>query len=1229
MGEDTGAVGAGHPAPALLRIRDAQGRLCGLGFVADRHGTVVTAHEAVAGLPRLVLHTPGGQSRVLGPESVDLLPARGLALLRTAAVGGVPGPALAIGRGPVGGPVVVPHQRWEDGTPVLVRGGPVGRESGRCADGARVRTVPGVLVLDLAATPTAGAPVLDPATGAVLAVIAPRVRAVPGAGVAAVPLTADDPPPDTDPLGGLLARNAADVPAFGRALNLGGALRLAEAQLDAATAGPGRVADLAADRVDRPDGLSGEEPGDTLTVLLGGTGSGRTTELAALAVRRAAAEHPLPTLWLRGADLAAGDRSLGDPLRRRLAEAARALGVPEADPGELAALCADAGRPLLLVLDAPEEAPLMLSARWLAGGLDWLRGNRVRALVACRPDGWDQLGPWRAAARALWLGPLTDDAAARAGRRYGLPETFLGTADRGHPLALRLAGDLRTAGVHGPVGSRAELFDGWLDLACLTVARRIAAAPGGPRRHRRGDPVPPPEDARQVRRLAAVAAGRLHEAARLMLGAGDGALPAADFDRLFPAAGGWARAVREERLLVPAGTGHRAGHEEWGEWLQSLHLDLDAALRLLLEEDGPGEGGPKEDVEATDRQDGDGAGPREDGGGCRACGGGADGAADREGVAADTGVTGRQDGGAACRVCAGPGGGEPAAGEPGGGPARARPAGPGGVVVLAERRAGRVPGPVPRPGGEAVGGVGRGRAGVVVGALRRLGEVRGAAALDGLLERARAALERAERGSEADWWAGRLLAEGLAGSPDPAAHREVLELLARRAGRDERFGPEFWTGLPLPTAERAALLGRLAAGSGPADRLAVLHRAAADLLTADPHTVLPLLCAWYEAGDGAADLADELLYAHRALALDGLTEALVAAAHPRADALLGRLAADEPSALCRAVDRWSHDPRPERHVAAAVHALRAAPHAGGSGARLLRLAARTLLAREEEPALHGAALAVLVRDPRDGADHLAPALAAYRAGDPFLTAEVLAGLLDVHPAPVLAEVRERLRAPGARFEEGLRVLAGAADPAVARAGTLLAADLLRERPEAAAPVAAHLDALLDAGGDGRPLLPAVLAADPAARAVLAPVLASPGESREALLDALLAVERDPGVLAAVVEALAARHAGHPERRVRLLLARVAGHWPGADAVLVRCAGRWAGFARLLAAWPEDAPPLPEGPRLARMRALTSAGRDPQYAAAEAERQVDRPGGRPTGHTGGLPVPGQGRSHGTL
>lgn len=41
---------------SLVRIRDLAGRPRGTGFVADHHGTVITSHEAVDGLPRLVLH---------------------------------------------------------------------------------------------------------------------------------------------------------------------------------------------------------------------------------------------------------------------------------------------------------------------------------------------------------------------------------------------------------------------------------------------------------------------------------------------------------------------------------------------------------------------------------------------------------------------------------------------------------------------------------------------------------------------------------------------------------------------------------------------------------------------------------------------------------------------------------------------------------------------------------------------------------------------------------------------------------------------------------------------------------------------------------------------------------------------------------------------------------------------------------------------------------------------
>ena len=1186
----TGGLGDGtaaEPERALLRIRDLNGGLRGLGFVADRQGTVLTAHEAVAGLDRIVLHTQDGQSRVLGPQDVLLLPAQGLALLRTGAAGGLPVPPLPIAAAAPRRPVAVPRTAGEDGRITLLQGGVLGGTAAMYAWAGEFHVIGAALVLDLPqllGPPPAGAPVLDAESGAVLAVVAPGLRSPYPAGTHPAGALAAVPGDGDEALAQLLARNAAEVPGYGRALNLGGVLRLAAVQLAAADAGPGAVTGLAADRVDRPDGLVGEEPRATVTALLGAPGSGRSTELAALAVRRAEGHRALPTLWLRGADLHpdgnGGPEPLADAVGRALGHATRLLAAdrpgagPGPDPAAAAALCSAAHRPLLVVLDSPEEAPAAPDEAWLRAATRWLDGCGARLLTACGPDAWEQLAPGRAAGtddpadppRVHRLGPLPAEAADRVRRRYGLPADRPGPADARHPLSLRLAGELWAAGVHGEAGSRGELFAGLLDLRCLAVARRLTGGPP-PRRpgaHRRGGPPPAAEHHGQLRRLAATVAGRVHEAARRMLGPGHGALAREDFEELFPVAGGWAGAVLAERLLVPAGACYRPAHEEFSDWLQGLHLDLDAALRLLLAEE--------------DTEDRDGGG----------------------------------DGGTA---------------------------------------------------------VARHRAGPVVAALRSLGETWGPAALDPWLHRLLRALDLRPAGSEAAWWAGRLLAAGLAAGPEPAVHRALLARLADRApggatggstdGPAERFGPAFWTGLGLPAECELDLLRRLVRADGPDQRFLALT---ARRLRADPATVIPLLCAWFDdtrglparPGATVADLAQDLLHSHRSLALDDLTEQLADAAHPRADALLTVLAADEPSALCRAVDRWSHDPRPERHVAAAVHALRAAPYARGTGAELLRHAALALLAREDEPALHGAALALLVREPQTRDGHLPGALAAYGRGDPFVTAAALGPALESHPEPVLAALTARLAAPGAAAAEGLRVLAEVASPAVALRGAALAARLLRERPELAGQVAGEylarrlerLPAPAGAPAELRALLDGVLTARPAARQVFAEALAepdaqagpgtsgvpgAPGEgARAELLRALVAAESDPGVLTSVLERLAESCERRDPARVRELVALAGAALLEADEVLVRCAGRSAAFALLLAQWPDEyAPPLPDGPGLARMRALAAAGRDPQYAAAQAQRGMPAAGQtvrlRPTG----LPVPKQGRAHGTL
>ncbi|MFE4518199.1 serine protease [Kitasatospora sp. NPDC056783] len=1195
------------PGRYLLRIRDLDGRLRGLGFVADRQGGVLTAHESVAGLDRIVLHTPGGQTRVLGPGAVLPLPEHGLALLRTDAVGGLPVPPLPMAAAP-GHQVLLPALAGEDGRVVALRCGLLG------ATGAEYRghLLGGVLLLDVpvvaGVTVPAGSPVLDARGGAVVALAAPAVRG-PRHGGALPAVAVGGGPADSGALAGLLAGNAATVPGYGRALNLAGVLRLTAAQATAAGAGPGRIARLAADRVDRPDGLAGEEPATTVTVLVGAPGSGRTTELAALTARRVAAAEPLPTLWLRGADLRAGDRSLAEPVERALAAAAAGLGVPAPAPEPAAALCAAAGRPLLVVLDGPEEAPLPVDARWLRGAGRWLTGCGARLLTACGEELWEGLaaeawggggpGPARTRERhpdgdlggaptvrtdgrgpggpslaGRRLGPLPLEAAERVRRRYGLPPGHPAAAeDARHPLAVRLAGELWAEGLRaGPV-RRGELFDAFLDLCCLRVAQRLAGdgrsrRPGAhrPGVARRGVARPG-----WVRRLATAVAGRVHEAARLTLGGeASGGLDRAAFEELFPAEGGWAAAVLAEGLFVPAGLGFRFAHGEFADWVQARHLDLDAALRLLL-------------GEAEDTQPGP-AGPGD-----------------------------HRTGEAAAGACA-----------------------------------------VPRH-----------RIGPVAAALRRVAETWGADALDPWLHRIWRALDLRPPGSEPAWWAARLLAAGLAASPHPAQHRallgQVADRIAERAGAAGGavlpaaglgcLGPAFWTGLGLPVEAELALLRRLVAADGPEQRFLA---AVAGRLRADPVTVVPLLCAWFEEPRGlpgrpgrtTADLAHDLLHAHRRLALDELADALADAAHPTADALLTVLAAEEPSALCRAVDRWSHDRRPERHVAAAVHALRVAPYASGAGAELLRYTALALLGREDEPGLHGAALALLVGDPATRAAYLPAALDRFRAGgDAFLTPRALAPALDSDPEPVLAALADRSVTPGAAAET-LRVLAGATAPAAVRWGAELAVRLLRADPGLAGPVAVDYlgRRLARAGAVGpadrlelRALLGAALAARgaavrrPFAGALSVPVADPAADAlRCELLDALLAAETDPAVLTAAVEGLAEHCGAERPARARAVLARVAPGLPGADELLARCARRSEAFALLLAhPLSGAAPAAQEGPRPARMRAPATAGRDPRHAAADAERALPERAAGPSVRSTRIPVPEPGQAHGTL
>ncbi|MEU3686672.1 serine protease [Streptomyces narbonensis] len=1191
----------------LVEICDPAGRPRGTGFLADHHGTVVTSHEAVEGLTRVVLHAPGDLTWLAEAEAVTALPESGLALVRTEGLGVRP---VALATRPEIEPgtyVRIAAHGWREAR-VL------GPAAVRYAAADRFHVLADALELAIGTEGAealrrggraAGGPVLDTATGTVVAVLGTALHGERPAAGYAVPLRPDGP------LAALLRRNAATVPAYGPDLNLAGIL-----ELTATSTGPAREPDPWPEPVERPEcarEFARFTAGEALVLaVVGAPGTGRTTALAALCARRAQGVAPAPTVRLRGADLRAEDHSLADAVGRALRQAGRivaasgALGdTATATPERAAALARDAGRPLLVVLDGPEEMPPLLAHRladWTAATEQWLRAHGAQLVTACRPEHWDLAGALYGPGAlhrpatgngdglpaALVLGPYTESEARAVRQGYGLGETDLAEADARHPLALRLLAEVRAAlpgDVPGRPG-REEIFTAHMDLMCLRVAVRVAA---GSRPLVRGT---------AVRLLAARVAGQVHEAARRCLGPGHGVLDRASFEELFPWREGWASAVLTEGLLVPAGSGYRFAHEELADWLQAAHLDLDTALHALIHSRGEQSPTP-----------GRGEAPA----GAASPAGGRDGVlvplAGQSGAVPD---------------------GDPVPPAPGG-RHRARP------------QAGDVPRqrtPAPAEAAADHLPVPRHRIGPVLQALLRLHREHGP---DALAPRLAALVESLDRFADAEarggpgvphphadavWWAVRLLGESVRRVGDPRPYLPVLRLLADRIGSRPApqpvfaaFGAAFWQGLPLCEDERIDLLRRLVPADPPPTGTPGGDRCldtVAGLLVADPRGVQPLLCRWF--GDErplpaaphatVATAAQALLHTHRGLAVDDLCEALVSTAHPLADGLLAALADDEPSALCRAVDRWAHDDgRPERRVAAAAYGQLVAGRLTAPADReLLRYAALALLARPADQALHGPALGLLVRDPHTRARHLPRAIA-----EPRVPATALAEALATHPGPVLTAFRSRLHGTGEEAAAALRALAEIDTPALTRRVAALVRDYVARLPEGAAHVARYVDRRFEDGPAGRavlfPLVSGLIRGRPAVvRRALAPVLAAPGTGasrhlRAELLDVLLEHERyeaEAGELSVLDALLTAAAEGAGERsvpRTRELVHRVAALYTrtpeGAgrlDRALAGLVGQHPGFAALLVAWtvavPGEWAPL-LGPET--LRALRSPG----------------------------------------
>ncbi|MFE7437173.1 trypsin-like peptidase domain-containing protein [Streptomyces tendae] len=1242
-GYASGPVGCAHDA-ALIRFHDLAGRPRGTGFVADHHGTVLTSHEAVDGLTRLVLSTAGDRRRVVAAADVTPLPALGLALVRTEGLGVDPLPLTVRDRVEAGTYVRIAAGGWREarvlgatdvtytatdrfhhlGDALELAVGTCGRDALRLGGGA------------------AGGPVLDAVTGAVLGVLGTALSSGHSDVGFAVPLRRAA----TGPLAALLAENAATVPAYGADLNLAGVLALTATSVQDGgphvVPGSGSGAAEPVERTDVTREFAAFTAGRARVLgLVGAPGSGRTTELAALAARRSRGPDAAPTLWLRGADLRDDDMSLADAARRTLARAARIVaasdgpdpgGLGDISPDRLAHLARTAGRPLLLLLDGPEEMPPALAHRlpeWTEGTATWLGETGARLVVACRAEYWEHAGA--EFPRELLHGPDTGEArpprAALAGPGPGAgvssSRTDLRPARpeapaRGAPAPWATGGTSgaspwprRTAAPAGPhpgsgvVGSSEETGAVGSGPASGGAAPwwrggigRVGPLPGA------GSGAAGPPDATEAVGSAPVPAGtpgggpvglppcvRLGDLsdeeareARVRHGVPEGVL--ADPDAAHPLT------LRLFAEVHAALSGSPAPAPVTRDAVLAAYLDL-MCLRVatrLAGENGLHGNAVRRLAAKVSGQVHEAA---------RRSLGSGQGGLDRDSFEALF-----PWGPAPARLGGGTGWAPAVLAE-----GLFAPAGSGyrfahegladwiqgthldleeALRALVHRRG--------TPHATRTLPVPHHRIGSVVEAVLLLARQHGVPQLALTLEELVHALDHDPH----SWWAARLLAEVLTRVPDATPYTEVLRLLAdgiaERGGEGhpvpQVFGPGFWTALRLPEATRLDLLRRLVLADGPPHRPGPRHLdTAAGLLVADPAAVQPLLVRWFDderplpatPHATVATAAQALLHTHRHRGLDGLTEVLVDSAHRRAGELLAVLAEEEPSALCRAVERWARDERPARQTAAVTHGLRTAPHARtGADRTLLRHAALVLLAGPSDSPLRGGALALLIQDPACRDRHLPRALDHFAAGDPYLPPGAVAAALPTHPEPVLEAFWARLLGPDAG--EALRRLVDATTPVLADRVADLVGRAVAERPETAGHLAAYVDRRLDRDPAPRavllPLVTRLLDDGPEpVRAALAGVLAADGATtgaplRRGLREHLFAHEHEPAVLDALLHA-AARCEGEELRalvqRTGLLLVRTPEGATRFDRGLVDLARHLPGFAPRLTGWLSDAP----------------------------------------------------------
>jgi hypothetical protein len=469
--------------PALARIVDPQGATLGTGAVISTDGHVLTCHHVIAG--RSELRVEGFRAAASGVV-VAADPSRDLAVLRVDSPVGDPLPIGADERPPPG------TRFWTAGFQHQSAGvtGALSAE-GHLEQPVAVRyaheltaTRYAIEVLPLIGDPYAqglsGAPLVAVDSGAAVGVVTSRL-AVPDVAAQgfAVPLGGRrDGRSEVD---SFLDRNRQEVARFGTQLNEPGVLDLCWRQRQQAVSRyeanrvylPDRYVDRSRIQAQLAERMASDRG---VMALVGPSGTGKSSLLAHLAV---AFGERAPVLLLRGIDVAAGHRDISELVDAALRTAAPGY-LPASAP---ARLLADAGPPLVLLLDGLNEAELALGAAlrsWLILSAEWLAEAGARLVVSSRMEFWQKaagaLAPSASGDDSLVaVDDFDPDELATAYAGYGMASTATaGAVGRlaAHPLFVRMVADVGA-------GTATELTLGsLLERYVATICERVALSTG-------------------------------------------------------------------------------------------------------------------------------------------------------------------------------------------------------------------------------------------------------------------------------------------------------------------------------------------------------------------------------------------------------------------------------------------------------------------------------------------------------------------------------------------------------------------------------------------------------------------------------------------------------------------------------------------------------------------------------------------------------------------------------